>query len=263
MSALLADSGRLLTSSLDYDTTLRRVVRLAVPRLADWSVLYVPHRTETLATRVLVAHASPAREAVLRAIWHRQPFDLPEHHPLAQVARTAERILIAEASPAVVASLADGGDAEQALTRVGVHTLTVVPLVARDAPIGSLLLVGSRPSRPPFDQATLSIVDELARGAAHAIANAQLFAETKLALRLRDEVIAAASTEMLGLIEVVRGRTQTLRAGRDRRGSGRQKSVGSGRAAIDALTRDLEQIVRELRLVAEAPRAARKTRDGL
>jgi PAS domain S-box-containing protein len=37
----LAEAGALLASSLDYETTLRSVTRLALPRLADWAVLYV------------------------------------------------------------------------------------------------------------------------------------------------------------------------------------------------------------------------------
>src|SRR5690606_24639249 len=40
-SAFLADASRELYSSLDIETTLRILVEIAVPRLADWAVVYV------------------------------------------------------------------------------------------------------------------------------------------------------------------------------------------------------------------------------
>src|SRR3954469_17899187 len=38
---LIADAGEVLASSLDYQETLRRVARLAVPNLADWCAVYI------------------------------------------------------------------------------------------------------------------------------------------------------------------------------------------------------------------------------
>ena len=55
---LLAEAGRVLAGSLDYEETLRRVSWLAVPALADWCTVDVvgDHGLE----RVAVAHANPA-----------------------------------------------------------------------------------------------------------------------------------------------------------------------------------------------------------
>ena len=38
----LSEAGEALSSSLDYEDTLRRIARLAVPRLADWCSVELP-----------------------------------------------------------------------------------------------------------------------------------------------------------------------------------------------------------------------------
>ena len=67
---LLAEAGRVLAGSLDYEETLHKVAWLAVPALADWCTVDVvgDHGLE----RVAVAHADPAQAelaAQLRGVW--------------------------------------------------------------------------------------------------------------------------------------------------------------------------------------------------
>ena len=56
---LLAEAGRVLAGSLDYEETLRRVAWLAVPDLADWCMVDI--FTDRGLERVAVACADPAR----------------------------------------------------------------------------------------------------------------------------------------------------------------------------------------------------------
>ena len=62
---LLAEAGRVLAGSLDYEETLRRVAWLAVPELADWCMVDVVG--ENGLERVAVAHADPAAGRARRA----------------------------------------------------------------------------------------------------------------------------------------------------------------------------------------------------
>ena len=57
---LLVEAGAVLASSLDYETTLRNVVRLAVPAFADWCTARVID-DERAVQQVAVAHCDPAR----------------------------------------------------------------------------------------------------------------------------------------------------------------------------------------------------------
>ena len=61
---LLAEAGRVLAGSLDYEETLRRVAWLAVPDLADWCMVDV--FGDRGLERVAVAHADPARAELAR-----------------------------------------------------------------------------------------------------------------------------------------------------------------------------------------------------
>ena len=56
----LAESSRVLASSLDYETTLRTVAHLAVPGLADWCAVDVLDEYGAI-VRVAVEHPDPAR----------------------------------------------------------------------------------------------------------------------------------------------------------------------------------------------------------
>ena len=65
--AFLARAGEVLASSLDYETTVLSVTRLAVPQLSDWCTIYSVDR-EGIVRRLEVAHANPERDARLRSL---------------------------------------------------------------------------------------------------------------------------------------------------------------------------------------------------
>ena len=63
---VLAQAGALLSTSLDWTTTLHNVARAVVPALADWAVIYTLDGDVPRATAW--AHADPAREAALAPV---------------------------------------------------------------------------------------------------------------------------------------------------------------------------------------------------
>jgi len=70
--AFLAEASAHLAGSLDYETTLSRVARLAVPEMADWCV--VDTLGEDGSVRLLaVAHVEPGKEALVRELRRRYP----------------------------------------------------------------------------------------------------------------------------------------------------------------------------------------------
>ncbi|MEA2483081.1 MAG: hypothetical protein QOC55_1028, partial [Thermoleophilaceae bacterium] len=84
----LADATNLLSSSLDYQTTLRRVADLAVSKIADWCAVEIvnpgSHQNE-----YAVAHADPAKLDFARAFRERYPQD-PDTGAVAVAIRTGE-----------------------------------------------------------------------------------------------------------------------------------------------------------------------------
>jgi PAS domain S-box-containing protein len=66
----LLEASREIASTLDYEDTLRRAVRLAVPALCDGCGVYLSEDGRT-ARRVAVANVDPAKEALARQLHER------------------------------------------------------------------------------------------------------------------------------------------------------------------------------------------------
>ena len=57
---VLSETGRILSSSLDYQQTLRNVAWAAVPALADWCLVELADEPDDRRDQVVVAHRNPA-----------------------------------------------------------------------------------------------------------------------------------------------------------------------------------------------------------
>src|SRR5438477_1579066 len=94
-SAFLAEASNILASSLDYETTLTSVARLAVPRIADWSNVDVVDEDGRV-RRVALAHVDPAKEAMAYDFLRRFPPDPDADSAVKIVLRTGEPLIIPE-----------------------------------------------------------------------------------------------------------------------------------------------------------------------
>ncbi len=183
----LADTTAVLASSLDYELTLDRVARLAVPYLADWCMVYMADDTESI--RLLaVAHEDEAKVALARQI---EGAD-------AAVPR-AIRTGLAELYPRLSDPLHETptyGVKRQELTRqLGLRSAMVVPLAARGRTIGALSFALAESNRR-YNKDDLMLAEELARRAALAIDNARLYRGAQEANRAKDEFLATLSHEL-------------------------------------------------------------------
>jgi PAS domain S-box-containing protein len=174
---LLADASRVLASSLDYETTLRSVARLAVPRLADWCAVDVVEDGGHI-RRVAVEHPDPARVRAVQEIERRYPTpaDAPRGAP--QVVRTGQTEWVHEIPPRVFEEAAVDAEHLELLQALGLRSYIVVPLLARDRVLGAITLVHAESGRR-YTPDDVRLAEELARRAAVAIDNARLFHETE------------------------------------------------------------------------------------
>jgi signal transduction histidine kinase len=84
---VLADASAILASSLDYETTLESVARLAIPALADRCAIDMLD-DEGRPVRLAVIHADPAKEALARELQERYPPPLHAAHGIGRVLAT-------------------------------------------------------------------------------------------------------------------------------------------------------------------------------
>ncbi len=192
-ASLLAEAGRVLAASLDYETTLGSLAAVVVPALADGAAVHV--REDDGAVRVAAAsHRNPERTALLREL---AAFTGPPAatRAVAAALERGETGLV----PRLDAALDDDGatpDRQAELIRVlGARSLLVVPLRTGGDVIGaiSLLLCGPDRAHGPADQA---LAHELAARAALAVENARLFRTARQATRARDEVLGVVAHDL-------------------------------------------------------------------
>jgi GAF domain-containing protein len=242
-----------LTSLLDYDATLRQVARLPIPRLADWSVVYVPHDGDARVGRMVIAHSRATARRQLQTLWQREPLELPRRHPLADCLRTRSPVAFSDCPPDALLSFTWRPADAQVLQTVGMRSLIAVPLIAHGVLLGGMMLVGARVSRRPYADDELQPVIDLAGGYAQAIYNAQLFWEASLAIQVRDELIDAASRGLLELVQGIRRRSALLEQARQVADpAARRRRTNRAAFEIDLILARMQRLLADLQAISES-----------
>jgi PAS domain S-box-containing protein len=186
---MLSEAGRALSSSLDYEQTLQRVARLAVPQLADWCGVSIRGSGDVL-RQVAVAHVDPDKVAIVREWGGRWPTRLDAPNATAAVVRTGRPRLVREITDDLLAA-SEAPPGQIALVRqLEMRSIITVALaVPGRPPFGALTLVMAESGRH-FDAEDLAVAEELGRRAGAAVENARLYTErSRLATTLQHSLV--------------------------------------------------------------------------
>lgn len=236
--AFLAKISAVLASSLDYDTTITNAARLAVPAVADLSVLYILEPGSTL-KRVAVAHRDAARESLLAgALDH--PVDR-ERSPVARPLVTGDRVLLPSIGDRELEEIAPHPKHRDILRRLGIRSVLSLPLLAHGDARGVLAL-GMADSGRSFDAAELPLAVELARRAALAVENANLYRASQQALRARERVLSIVSHDLRNPLNTIALSVEATMAGPEPPGSTGLRQL----ERIQAATRRMERLIQDL-----------------
>jgi signal transduction histidine kinase len=193
----LAEASGQLALSIDWQQTLSRVARLAVPFLGDWALVVVVG-PDGEARSVAAEAADPALGAVARELLERYPIDRSATHGVGRVLRTGAPELITEIAPDtfVDGDAGEGGTLRRdILQRIGLRSYIAAPLAVGQRILGAVAFgLGEGPRRYGPDD--LALAEALAQRCALAIENASLYRAAQEATRVREEVLAIVSHDL-------------------------------------------------------------------
>jgi PAS domain S-box-containing protein len=204
----LAQASALLATSLDYEDTLRRVVTLAVPVLADGCGMDVVEGRGQV-RRLITVHRNPEKVRLSEELQRRYPMDLDAPSGAARVLRTGEPELLPEVPDEALVRHARDAEHLRLMRALGLRSFLVVPLRSRERVLGALTLVYDDSGRR-YGQEELRLAEELGRRAAVSMDNALLYREAQKAIGLRDGFLQVAAHELRTPVTALKLNVQAL-----------------------------------------------------
>lgn len=197
----LADAGRILTSTLNYEKTLVSIAHSIVPSLADWSTVYIVKPDQSL-ERLVVAHKDPKKIKKLQEMTKLYPEDPNSTGGVYQSIRTKKSILYPKITFEMIKAAAKDQTHLNHLLELGMVSVMIVPIIIRNSAQGVIVFVSSQKGKY-FNQNSLELAEELSRRSAIAIENSQLFKAAQEEIAQRKKLERTISKERQRLDELV------------------------------------------------------------
>ena len=197
----LAEVSAVLSSSLDYEETLRTLADLLVPEKASFVLIDLWNEAGGI-RRLYSTSADPEKARYGEEIL-RQSVDV--NRPF--ITRNA----LVHGSPELVSAVTDAwlraatqSDEHYRLWKaIAPRSLMTVPLVARGRTLGAMVFASGSAADRPYDAGDLAEAEAVASRAALAVDNARLYGEAQRATRLREEVLGIVSHDLRNPLSVI------------------------------------------------------------
>jgi len=189
----LADASRAVAGALSDEHLLADLMRLCVPRLADYATIHLVEEDGAI-RRIETLHYDPAQQNAVRELVKHYPNHVDDKSQVSEVIRSQHPMLIPTIDlPSVRASADD--EAKRLLDRIGPTSFMCVPLIARGRAFGAMSFTMTDSGRT-YTGDELEIALEVARRTAVAIDNSLIYRRS-LALRMEAEAASTAKSDFL------------------------------------------------------------------
>ena len=187
-----------LAQTLAVDATVRAIVDLPIPRLADACILDWLGPSGELLRATSIRQRPELTPALDGLAAHPLTVDSPS--PIIDVIRRNRRELVSQVDEDWLET-SDDPAAIPHWRALGAHSLAIVPLQAGGQVLGALTLVRTR--EDPFDSDAKALADKYAASAAAALENARLYDAARQANRARDDMLGIVSHDMRNPISAI------------------------------------------------------------
>jgi len=191
---LLVKMSEAMNSTLDYEETVARVAKIAVPHISDMCTVYVRGENGQI-DQVAAVHVDATKTNAIKVLHAHAPLDpqLPYGYP--KVIRTGETELVTEIRDEFFVLAARDPEHLALMRAVGARSLIVVPLKAqgKHETFGAMAFALTRGTRH-FDRRDVALAEQIGARAALVIDNARLFRDTKVAYMERQALLVAAES---------------------------------------------------------------------
>jgi PAS domain S-box-containing protein len=174
-ASFLAEAQSVLSSTLNFELTLRNLAELAVPQLADWCAIDTVQADGTL-QRLALVHIDPAKQRLAAELQAKYPSPPTPDRGALKAVLTGESELIREIPDELIAEAAQSDEHARAIAQLGLRSAMIVPLLGHDRALG-VITFASAESDLVFDEEDLALAEDLAARAAVAVDNARLYSE--------------------------------------------------------------------------------------
>nr|MBA2571782.1 GAF domain-containing protein [Gemmatimonadota bacterium] len=200
---LLAETGALLSSSLEYREILREVAELLVPRLADYCMLHLLE-SDGRYCQIAAVHRDPTKIPLLEELGRiRRSMPEEANSIMTGVLETARPVLTSAASYKQARAFIRDPAMLRLYRQLNPGSYMIVPLRARGQTLGSMTLAMSVSGRR-YTADDLTVTEQLVGRAALAIDNARLFVAEQAARQRAErlQAITAALSQAMTQREV-------------------------------------------------------------